>query len=34
MKNYFIECLQLYKNHALIDKTYKILSKGKAYSKK
>ena len=34
MKNYFIECLQQYKKHGLIDETYKIISKGKAYSTK
>lgn len=34
MKNYFIECLQQYKEHKLIDENYKIISKGKAYSTK
>ena len=34
MKNYFIECLQQYKKHGLVDENYKIISKGKAYSTK
>jgi hypothetical protein len=34
MKNYFIECLQQYKEHGLVDGNYKIISKGKAYSTK
>ena len=34
MKKYFIECLQQYKNHGLIYETYKIISKGTAYSTK
>ena len=34
MKKYFIECLQQYKKHGLIDETYKILSKGTVYSTK
>ena len=34
MKKYFIECLQQYKKHGLIDETYKIISKGTAYSTK
>ena len=34
MKKYFIECLQQYKTHGLIDETYKIISKGTAYSTK
>ena len=34
MKKYFIEYLQQYKNHGLIDETYKIISKGTAYSTK
>jgi hypothetical protein len=34
MKNYFIECLQQYKEHELVDGNYKIISKGKAYSTK
>ena len=28
MKKYFIECLQHYKKHGLIDETYKIISEG------
>lgn len=32
MKNYFIECLQQYKKHGLINENYKIISKGKAFS--
>lgn len=34
MKKYFIESLQHYKKHGLIDETYKIISKGTAYSTK
>ena len=34
MKNYFIECLQQYKEHGLVDGNYKIIPKGKAYSTK
>ena len=29
MKNYFIECIQEYKKHGLVDESYKIISKGK-----
>lgn len=34
MKNYFIECIEKYKKHGLVDENYKIISKGKAYSTK
>ena len=34
MKNYFIECLQQYKKHGLINEIYKIISKGTAYNTK
>ena len=34
MKNYFIECLQQYKEHEVVAGNYKIISKGKAYSTK
>lgn len=34
MKKYFIECLQQYKEHGLVDENYKIISKGKVYSTK
>ena len=34
MKNYFIDCLQQYKEHRLVDGNYKIISKGKVYSTK
>jgi len=32
MKNYFIECIQQYQKHGLVNENYKIISKGKAYS--